>query len=180
VLIDTPLSQLIKETESLLETEKKKLEEKQNKTQEEIETLEQLNITYKLVNGGRAAWKDIPMIVSENKSPITYKSEMLGLKSRIQLLELEKVVFEGQAQQIQLLGQRKSKLISRINEKNSKIDSLKRENQELKKTLLHSEQQEQEQVNRTKPENAVSSGHELSDDPDNDINYDTEIDNTDD
>jgi hypothetical protein len=48
---------LRQETEAILEAEKKKLEEKQDKTQKEVETLEQLKITYQLVDGGKDAGK---------------------------------------------------------------------------------------------------------------------------
>ncbi|KAI8885664.1 hypothetical protein K501DRAFT_270599 [Backusella circina FSU 941] len=75
--------------------EKKKLEQKQHRTQEEIETLEQLNITYKIAG----TWKDVPMLASEdikhdkkavNEAVANYKDEIQILRNQIQLLEQEK------------------------------------------------------------------------------------------
>jgi chromosome segregation ATPase len=113
-VIEKSLQQLIKETETLLETEKKKLEEKQHKTQEEIETFEQLNITYNLVDGGKDAWKEVPILLATSKQHIVNsvngstannEDEILELKRQIQLLKQNKNTFENQAKQIESLKQ---------------------------------------------------------------------------
>ncbi|KAI8880691.1 HCP-like protein, partial [Backusella circina FSU 941] len=106
------LEQLIKETEVMLDTEKRNLEKKQHKTQKEIETLEQLNTTYKLVDGGNDAWKDAPMLLFEdikrskksvNESVVNYKDEIHMLKKQVQLLQQEKTTFKEKDNKIRSL-----------------------------------------------------------------------------
>jgi hypothetical protein len=101
---------LIKETEAILDSEKKKLEEKQDKTQKEMEALVDLNITYKLTGGGKDAWKDVPILFADdrqrhtqlvNKSVKNNENEILELKKQIQLLKQDKNTFESQAKQLQ-------------------------------------------------------------------------------
>jgi peptidoglycan hydrolase CwlO-like protein len=105
---------LIKETNAILETEKKKLEEKQHRTQEEIETLKQLNITYKLVDGGKDAWKDVPILLAASKqhslksvySSVTNNgNETHELKNQTQLSKQDKNNFEIQAKQLESFKQ---------------------------------------------------------------------------
>jgi uncharacterized protein YhaN len=116
-VIEKPLEQLRKETEAILDAEKKKLEAKQNKTQEEMEALVDLNITYKLTGGGQNAWKDVPVLFIDDKqrytesliSSVTNKDqEILELKKQIQLLKQERSTFESQAKQLQSLKQEES------------------------------------------------------------------------
>jgi chromosome segregation ATPase len=105
---------LIKETNAILESEKKKLEEKQHRTQEEIETLKQLNITYKLVDGGKDAWKDVPILLaaskqhslkSVNSSATNNGNETHELKNQTQLSKQDKNNFEIQAKQLESFKQ---------------------------------------------------------------------------
>jgi hypothetical protein len=96
---------LIKETEAILDAEKKKLEEKQGKTQQEIETLEQLNITYILTGGGQNAWKDVPILLV---GPFAeYFKEM---NKQFQILSQENSTFKDQTIELQSLKQEKAKL----------------------------------------------------------------------
>jgi hypothetical protein len=99
-VIEKSLQQLIKETEAILDAKKKKLEAKQNKTQEEREALVDLNITYKLTG----AWNDVPILFADdrqryrqlvNKSVTNNENEILELKKQY------KNTFESQAKQLQ-------------------------------------------------------------------------------
>jgi hypothetical protein len=100
---------LIKETEAILDAEKKKLEWKQHRTQKEIEALVDLNITYKLTGGGQNAWKDVPILSADDKQrytkPVNNSDEILELKKQIQLLKQDKNTIESQANQIESLKQ---------------------------------------------------------------------------
>jgi hypothetical protein len=117
---------LRQETEAILEAEKKKLEEKQDKTQQEVETLEQLKITYKLVDGGKDAWKDIPILLADgqqhsvtsmNNSIANNENGIFEMKKQTQLLMPDKNTFENQAKRLQLLQQEKTNLELQIKEK---------------------------------------------------------------
>jgi chromosome segregation ATPase len=140
-MIEKSLQQLIKETEAILDSEKKKLEEKQNKTQQEMEALVDLNITYNLVDGGKNAWKDVPILFIDDKqrytqlvnnSPTNKDQEILELKKQIQLLKQERNTFESQAEQLQSLKQEESNLQRQIKESDRQLTLLRNDFQ-----LLH-------------------------------------------
>jgi hypothetical protein len=72
------------------------LEEKQDKTQKEMESLVDVNIIYKLTGGGEDAWKDVPILFADDKrrytkpvnGPVPNKeNEIRELKKQIQLLK---------------------------------------------------------------------------------------------
>jgi hypothetical protein len=118
---------LIKETEAILDAEKKRLEEKQKKTRQEMEAFVDLNITYKFVDGGKEAWNDVPILFandrqrytkSVNSSVTNNEGEILELKNQIQLLKQERSTFESQAKQLQALKKEESKLQLQIKERN--------------------------------------------------------------
>jgi chromosome segregation ATPase len=130
---------LIKETQVILDAEKAKLEEKQDKTQQEMEALVDLNITYKLVNSRKDAWKDIPILFADNRqrytktasnSVTTNDNEILELKLQIQILKQDKNTIKSQAKQIQ---QEKASLELKIKEKDEELVSLRSDNQSLQR-----------------------------------------------
>ncbi|KAI8886842.1 hypothetical protein K501DRAFT_330977 [Backusella circina FSU 941] len=130
------LEQLIKEAKATLDTEKKKLEEKQHKTQKEIRILKQLNIAYKITGGGKDAWKDVPILLSEdikhdeksvNRSVVNYEDEIQMLKKQNQLLEQENNTFKDQIKEFPLLKQEKSSLELQMEEKGNQIRCLETE-----------------------------------------------------
>ncbi|KAI8880935.1 hypothetical protein K501DRAFT_275067 [Backusella circina FSU 941] len=149
-------TQLIKKSEVILEAEKRNLEKKKHKTKEEIETLEQLKITYKLTDGGEDAWKDVPMLLSEDikhdkksvdKAVVNYKDEIKMLKKQIQFLQQEKTTLKydkirtlenenstyrtaslNQIQKLETLIQEKATWEQLLKSKEDIIVSLNREN----------------------------------------------------
>jgi chromosome segregation ATPase len=132
---------LIKETEAILDAEKEKLEEKQNKTQQEMEALVDVNITYKLTGGGKDAWKDVPILLATSKQRYTEPmnnsatnkdQEILELKKQIQLLKQERSTFENQDKQLQSLKQEESNLQLQIKESDRQLTLLRNDFQ-----LLH-------------------------------------------
>jgi chromosome segregation ATPase len=133
-VIEKSLEQLRKETEAILDAEKKKLEEKQDKTQQEMEALVDLNITYKLTGGGKDAWKDVPILFIDDKQRYTEsmnssathnEDEILELKKQIQLLKQERSIFENQAKQLQSLKQEESNLQLQIKERDRQLTLLR-------------------------------------------------------
>jgi hypothetical protein len=156
---------LIKETEAILDAEKKKLEEKQDKTQEEMETLEQLNITYKLTGGGKDAWNDVPILSADDKQrytkPVNNSDEILELKKQIQLLKQDKT---NTANEMERLKSSYTILEQLLKSKEDVILSLNRENQGIQqganemvdtlKSLLQSKNNEIE-LNNLKMEHAL-------------------------
>jgi hypothetical protein len=66
------------------------LEQKQDKTQQEMESLVDLNITYKLVDGGKDAWKDIPILLSNDRRRYTKPMKSAVTTNDSEILELEK------------------------------------------------------------------------------------------
>jgi chromosome segregation ATPase len=128
---------LIKETQAILDAEKKKLEEKQDKTQEEMEALVDVEITYKLTGGGQNAWKDVPVLSADDKQrytkPVNNSDEILELKLQIQLLKQDKNTIESQANQIESLKQEKTNLELQIKEKDKEFVSLRNDNQSLQR-----------------------------------------------
>jgi chromosome segregation ATPase len=132
---------LIKETETILDAEKRKLEEKQHKTQQEMEALEQLNITYKLTGGDQNAWKDVPILLAKNKQrdikpankSVTNKDqEILELKKQIQLLKEERSTLIGQTKELPPIKQEESVLQLKIKESDRQLTLLRSDFQ-----LLH-------------------------------------------
>jgi hypothetical protein len=101
-VIEKSLDQLRKETEAIIDAEKKKLEEKQDKTQQEIEALVDLNITYKLTGGGQNAWKDVPILISGS-----FAGCFNEMKKQIQMLSQENSTFKDQDIELQSLKQEK-------------------------------------------------------------------------
>lgn len=90
-MLEKSFYQLKMETEAILDEEKKKLEAKQDKTQQEIEALVDLNITYKLTGGGKDAWTDVPILLASDKqryikpvnnSVTNTQNEILELKEK--------------------------------------------------------------------------------------------------
>jgi chromosome segregation ATPase len=123
---------LINETESILETEKKKLEEIERRGQEKLKVLEQLKITYKLTQGGKDAWKNVPILIEEKQhrsksihgSIVTIEDERIKLKIRIRHLEEEKKGLETRIEQLEPLESEKTNLKLIINDKDKEIKSL--------------------------------------------------------
>jgi chromosome segregation ATPase len=112
-----------------------------------METLEQLNITYKLVDGGKDAWENVPILLATSKQRITKpgnssvtntQNEILELKKQIQLLTRDKSTFESQAKQLQ---QETTKLELQIKENDKELISLINDRQSLKHSLDECEQQ---------------------------------------
>jgi hypothetical protein len=131
--------QLIKETEAILDAEKKKLEEKQHKTQQEIEALVDLEITYKLMDGGNDAWENVPILLANDKQRYTKQANGLVSNNQNEILELKK--------QIQLLMQEKISQAKQFQQE-SKINSLQSENQEQKLRIISLEYQLKEKDNK--------------------------------
>jgi chromosome segregation ATPase len=130
---------LRKETEAILDGEKKKLEDKQDKTQQEMEALVDLNITYKLVGGGQNAWKDVPILFADdrqrytqlvNSSVANKGQKILELKKQIQLLNQDKNYFESQANQLQ---QERTNIELQIKQKDKELVSLRNDKQSLQR-----------------------------------------------
>jgi chromosome segregation ATPase len=120
---------LIIETGSVLEAEKKKMEEKKHKTQKEIEVLAQLENTYKLVDDRNDEPKALPEVKqldteSLNTPTIHAKDELIEMKMQIQLLIHEKNTLEGRVEQLQSLNQENVDLKCQITEKDTKISTL--------------------------------------------------------
>jgi predicted RNase H-like nuclease (RuvC/YqgF family) len=191
-------TQLIKETEAVLDAEKKKLEEKQNKTQEEMEALVDVEITYKLVDGGKEAWNVVPILLANDR-----QRYMKPVKKQIQPLKQDKNTFESQAKQLESLKQEKTnlelqikekdkELVSLINDKeslqqgsssvqhqtkDSKMNSLQVENQELKLKIISLQNENQSLKHRVdKYEQQLKSKDnttQLLESDGEDINYDT-------
>jgi hypothetical protein len=157
---------LIKETEAILDAEKKKLEEKQDKTQQEREALEQLNITYKLTGGGQNAWKDVPIFL-----PGPFTEHFTELKKQVQMLSQENSTFKDQDIELQSLKQEKETMeqekmsttneMERLNASKSTLEqllkakedtimSLKRENQMLSTANQGNQQGANEMVDTLK------------------------------
>jgi chromosome segregation ATPase len=128
------------------------LEEKQDKTQEEMETLVDLNITYKVTGGGKDAWKDVPILLANDKERYTESlnssatnkdQEILELMKQIQLLKQERNTFESQAKQLQSLKQEESNLQLQIKERDRHLTLLRNDFQ-----LLHDKNVDfQQQIN---------------------------------
>jgi chromosome segregation ATPase len=130
---------LIKETQAILDAEKKKLEEKQGKTQQEMEALVDVNITYNILDDGKESWKDIPILFADDRqrytktasnSVTTNENEILELKLQIQILKQDKNTIKSQAKQIQ---QEKASLELQIKEKDKELVSLRSDNQSLQR-----------------------------------------------
>jgi hypothetical protein len=143
---------LIKETEAILDAEKKKLEWKQNKTQEEKEALVDLNITYKLTGGGKDAWKDVPILFVDDRqrytnlvnSSVTNKDqEILELKEQIQLLKQEKSILIGQTKELPPIKHEDSNFQLEIKESDRQIALLRNDFQ----LLQHKNVTFQQQIN---------------------------------
>jgi chromosome segregation ATPase len=170
---------LRKETEAILDAEKKKLEEKQDKTQQEMESLEQLNITYKLTGGGKDAWKDVPILFIDDKQRYTEpmnnsathnEDEILGLKKQIQLLKQEESNLQRQIKErdrqltllrndSQLVQHKNIAFQNQIKTNDSKIASLQREIQELQLKTNSFEQQVREKDNKINSLENEQHGH---------------------
>jgi chromosome segregation ATPase len=117
------------------------LEEKQNKTQKERESLVDVNITYKLTGGGQNAWKNVPILFIDDKQRYTEsmnslathnEDEILELKKQIQLLKQERSTFKSQAEQLQSLKQEESNFQLQIKESDRQLTLLRNDFQ-----LLH-------------------------------------------
>lgn len=132
---------MIKETEAILETEKKTLEEEKYKTQDETEQFEQLKVTYKVADGKVDGPDDVPILIPEDKeqdessanvSTVNFDEEILGLKTQIQLSGQEQNISEVQVKQLQLLTLEKSHLEFQMKEKTNKVNSLESDLKVLK------------------------------------------------
>jgi chromosome segregation ATPase len=129
-VIEKSLQQLIKETEAILDAKKKKLEAKQNKTQEERESLVDLNFTYKLTG----AWNDVPILLATSKKRYTEPMnnsatnkdhEILELKKQIQLLKQEKSILIGQTKELPPIKHEESNLKLQIKESDRQLTLLR-------------------------------------------------------
>jgi hypothetical protein len=81
---------LIKETKTILDAKKKELEEKQHKTQQEMETLEQLNIIYKLTGIEENAWENVLMLFTDDKQHDIKPANSSVANKDQEILELKK------------------------------------------------------------------------------------------
>jgi hypothetical protein len=140
------------ETETILEAEKKKLEEKRHKTQQEMEALVDLNITYKLVDGGGDVWNDVPILFTNDRrrytqlvnGPVTNKDqEIFELKEQIQLLKHEKSILIGQTKELPPIKHEESNFQLEIKEKDRQIALLRNDFQ----LLQHKNVTFQQQIN---------------------------------
>jgi chromosome segregation ATPase len=141
-------TQLIKETEAILDSEKKKLEEKQDKTQQEMEALVDINITYKLVDGGKEAWDDVPILLANDRQRYTKPA-----KKQIEPLKQDKNIFESQAKQLESLEQEKTNLELQIKERDKELVSLRNDNQSLLRgnsTVQHQMKAKDSKINHYK------------------------------
>jgi chromosome segregation ATPase len=109
--------------------------EAKNKTQQEIETLIDLNITYKLLDNGKDAWKDVPILVADDKQRYTKpaKSSVRNnadeiLEQQVQLINQDRRSFQSQGNQFQ---QETTKLELQPKEKDEEIVALRNDNQSL-------------------------------------------------
>jgi hypothetical protein len=115
---------LKKETEAILDAEKKKLEDKQHKTQQEMKALVDLNITYKLTGGRKDAWEDVPILSADEQQRYT---------EQIQLLMEDKRTIERQAKQLESLEQEKTNLELQIKERDKELATLRSDMQSLQR-----------------------------------------------
>jgi hypothetical protein len=67
-----------------------------------METLVDLNITYKLTGGGQNAWKDVPILLSGSFAGCFYE-----MKKQVQMLSQENSTFKDQDVELQSLKQEK-------------------------------------------------------------------------
>jgi chromosome segregation ATPase len=141
------------------------LEEKQDKTQQEMEALVDLNITYKLTGGGKDSWKDVPILLADDKQRYTKpvkkqdKNTIESQANQIESLKQEKANLELQIKEqdkelallrndIQSPQRGNSTVQQQIKTNDSKITSLQKENQELKLKTNSLEQQGREKDNK--------------------------------
>jgi chromosome segregation ATPase len=126
------------------------LEEKQDKTQEEREALIDVEITYKLVDGGKDAWNDIPALSANDKQRYTqpvnnsvthYEDEILELKKQIQLLKQERSTLIGQTKELQPLSQEEFSLQRQIKERDRQLTLLRNDFQLLQDKSVTFQQQ---------------------------------------
>jgi chromosome segregation ATPase len=105
-----------------------------------MEALVDLNITYKLADGGKDAWKDVPILLSRSKqrytepmnSPVaTNGDEILELKKEIQLLKHEKSILIGQTKELPPIKHEESNFQLEIKEKDRQIALLRNDFQLL-------------------------------------------------
>jgi chromosome segregation ATPase len=106
-----------------------------------METLEQLNITYKLTGGGKDAWKNVPILFADDRqrciqlvnTSVTHKDqEILELKKQIQLLKEERDTLIDQTNEIPSIEQEESIFQLEIKERDRQIALLRNDFQ-----LLH-------------------------------------------
>jgi chromosome segregation ATPase len=121
-VIEKSFQQLNKETEAIIDAEKKKLEEKQDKTQQEMETLVDLNITYKLTGGGKDAWKDVPILLADDRQRYTKPVK-----------KQDKNTIESPARQLESLKQEKANLELQIKEQDKELALLRNDKQSLQR-----------------------------------------------
>jgi chromosome segregation ATPase len=126
------------------------LEQKQDKTQQEMETLVDLNITYKLTGGDQNAWNDIPILFADDKQRYTEPmnnsatnkdQEILELKKQIQLLKQERSTFESQVKQLQSLKQEEFNLQLEIKERDKQLTLLRNDFQFIQHKNVFFQQQ---------------------------------------
>jgi chromosome segregation ATPase len=135
---------LINETSAILDAEKKKLEEKQDKTQQEMEALVDLNITYKLTGGGQNAWKDVPILLTTSKqrytkpvnNSVTHNEE---LKKQTQLQEGSTSI--SQTKGLPSIKQEESDLQLQIKERDRQLALLRSDLQLLRNKNVTFQQQ---------------------------------------
>jgi chromosome segregation ATPase len=122
------------------------LEQKQDKTQQEMESLVDLNITYKLTG----AWNDVPILLATSKQRYTEPmnnsatnkdQEILELKKQIQLLKQERSTFESQVKQLQSLKQEEFNLQLEIKERDKQLTLLRNDFQFIQHKNVFFQQQ---------------------------------------
>jgi chromosome segregation ATPase len=141
------------------------LEEKQDKTQEKMEALVDVNITFKIVDSGKDVWKDVPILSADDKqryaqlvnTPVTNnENEVIELKKQIQLLKQDKYTFESQAKQLESLKQEKINFELQIKEKDKEPVSLRNDKQSLQRrnpTIQHQMKAKDSKINSVQSEN---------------------------
>lgn len=93
---------MIKETKIMFGLVRRKLEGKQDKTQQDMETLEHINITCKITGDEHDAWENVPIFV-----PGPFTEHFNELKKQIQILSLENSVLKNQDGELWSLKQEK-------------------------------------------------------------------------
>jgi hypothetical protein len=124
---------LIKETEAIIDVERKKLKQKQGKSQEEMEALVDITITSKLTGDGKDAWKDVPILFADNKQRYSRSASNSGANNKNGILEMNKQIQQntGVQNQARQFEQRATILELQTKERDSELVLLRNDQQSL-------------------------------------------------